>query len=41
MSMAGYFNCPTLDTPSSVKLNERVQPNGYVDATVYNDTTSE
>jgi hypothetical protein len=23
MSIVGYVNCPTLDTPSSVKVNER------------------
>ena len=40
MSIAGYVNYPTLDTPSSVKVNERVQLSGYVGATVYNDTTS-
>lgn len=40
MSIAGYFNYPTLYTPYRVKVNQRVQLSGYVDARVYNDTTS-
>ena len=40
MSIAGYVNYPTLNTYSSVKVNQRVEMSGYVGATVNNDTTS-
>jgi hypothetical protein len=40
MSIAGYVNYPTLQTPYNVKVNQRVEMSGYVGATLYNDTPS-
>ncbi len=35
ISIVGYVNYTTLDTPSSAKVNQRVQLSGYMGVTVY------